>query len=77
VGVLTGSFISTDRREGTCTCIDFSVDDDLIAGTNEGFAFPHLEDVLCSRAVPVVQRRCRFFVFLWVFCFFVFVLFFF
>lgn len=58
MGVPTGSFISTDRRESTCACIDFSVDGDLIAGTNEGFAFPHIEDALCLWAVPVVQRRC-------------------
>lgn len=38
--------------------IDFSGDGDLIAGTKEGFAFPRREDALCSRAVPVVQRRC-------------------
>lgn len=38
--------------------VDFSVDGDLIAGTNEGFAFPHTEDALCLWSVPVVQRRC-------------------
>ena len=58
MGVPTGSFISTDGRESTYAPIDFSVDCDLIAGTNEEFAFPHLEDALCSRAMPVVQRRC-------------------
>lgn len=40
-----GSFITKDRRERTCACIDFSVDGDLTAGTNVGFAFPHLYDV--------------------------------
>lgn len=50
-----------DGRESTCARIDFSVDGHFIARTNEGFAFPRLEDALCSRAMPAVQRRCSHF----------------